>query len=349
MIFSNLFFISGDLSIHLALISYHLIIANLCLYIFLKTLNVKNIKNYEYFIYISLILISPIFKWGLFVPSHQTNSFLLILLTLFVLKNKTFLMDSKTFILFGIYYLMYRPTLVTLSIFIFFLVINKDSFRNIITKSFIFFVPNIVYKTALYLINGPLRDEQFDYWGEFGWLINYFVKPVNYLSQNFMGKPLIEYRNYSSDWHCTSIPENFICYLTDTLKVVQYLLVPLILVALWSFLNFKSIKLLYTPISITFLFFYFFWSLIGWYAPLRFNLYTVGNIILFLMLLIVVNEKNITNKFIIFLFYGIYFIPLKHWNYNNFQNLEHISIVSMVIFAYIGILLIFKSKFANSS
>jgi len=350
LIFSKLFFMSGDLSIHLALISYHLIIANICLYIFLKILNIKNIKINEYVIYISFILLSPIFKWGLFVPSHQTNSFLLILLTLLVLKNENHLMENKTFLLFGIYYLMYRPTLVTLAIFIFYQVIRREQYRNLATKSFIFFVPNLVYKTTLYFINGPLRDEQLDYWGEFGWLKNYLVRPVNYLSQNILGKPLIEYRNYSSDWHCTSIPENFICYFGDTLKVVQYLLLPLILVVLWYTLNSKfSTRSINKHIVISFMFFYFFWSLIGWYTPLRFNLYTVGNVILIFMLLMVINEKNLKNKLVLLLFYGTYFIPLKHWNYNNFQNLEHISIASLIIFGFISISLIFKSKFKNSN
>ena len=100
-------------------------------------------------------------------------------------------MENKTFLLFGIYYLMYRPTLVTLAIFIFYQVIRREQYRNLATKSFIFFVPNLVYKTTLYFINGPLRDEQLDYWGEFGWLKNYLVRPVNYLSQNILGKPLI--------------------------------------------------------------------------------------------------------------------------------------------------------------
>jgi len=52
---------------------------------------------------------------------------------------------------------------------------------------------------------------------------------------------------------------------------------------------------------------------------------------------------------VLLLFYGIYFIPLKHWNYNNFQNLEHISIASLIIFGFISISLIFKSKFKNGN
>jgi len=82
---------------------------------------------------------------------------------------------------------------------------------------------------------------------------------------------------------------------------------------------------------------FIFWSFIGWYPPLRFNLYSFGSFLtlLFCFQFALLNDGRV--KTISNLSYVLYFISLNHWNYLgvikiNSGILLTILLVSLIIF-----------------
>ena len=148
---------------------------------------------------------------------------------------------------------------------------------------------------------------------------------------------------HSGEWYCQTIPENFICYFKDTIKTLYYLCLP-ILFSVFNFQLFKKIKNYKTKkfeinLSLIVIVLFIFWSFIGWYPPLRFNLYSIGNGLI-LVLAIQYLYLNKLNEKIFFLTSLIfYFLFLNHWNFENviyFHPAYLLSAVSMIIFIIIS-------------
>ena len=160
-----------------------------------------------------ILLISPLFKWGIFDPSHQLLTFLAILVSIyFVQSNKTVNFNSS--FLFGLLFLLHRSFLVT---FAWILLFEIYSNRNHLIKDFkykcclFFLVPTAVYQIYIKLILGNnTYDANAEYWGQFIWIFDFVRGRVR----------------YASDWHCVTIPENFECYFQDTSNTLLYLLIP---------------------------------------------------------------------------------------------------------------------------
>ena len=138
-----------------------------------------------------------------------------------------------------------------------------------------------------------------------------------------------------------SIPLFLKCYLVDFFKTAIYLSVLIVL----CFVNFKNIsdkfKNLYKNVLLKLFLIFFvsfiFWSFIGWYPPLRFNLYSFGSFLtlLFCFQFALLNDGRV--KTISNLSYVLYFISLNHWNYLgvikiNSGILLTILLVSLIIF-----------------
>lgn len=86
-----------------------------------------------------------------------------------------------------------------------------------------------------------------------------------------------------------------------------------------------------------FLLVYSFFSLIGWYPPLRFTLYSLANTyFLIIAILILKNDLNIESLFH-FIGIGLYFFGLNHWNAP--------SVVIVNIFMILGLILSFISLY----
>ena len=62
------------------------------------------------------------------------------------------------------------------------------------------------------------------------------------------------------------------------------------------------------------IFIYVFWSFIGWYPPIRFSYYSVGNLIIILFALQFIELKNFTIRFLSLTSYLTYTLFLNHWN-----------------------------------
>ena len=139
------------------------------------------------------------------------------------------------------------------------------------------------------------------YWYQFIWLKDYIL--AGYENVNFNPE--------GSEYFCMSVPLFLQCYLNDFLRSLIYLSTLPVLCIL-SYRNAdKAISNTFTAFKNLFLIFlvsFSFWAFIGWYPPLRFNLYSVGS---FLVLLFCLSFSLIHNSNVIKLTgltYSIFFV-----------------------------------------
>ena len=145
----------------------------------------------------------------------------------------------------------------------------------------------------------------FEYWHQFVWVKDFLL--AGYENVNF--------NQENSEYYCMSIPIFLKCYLVDFFKTAIYLSVLIVL----CLVNFKNIndksKNLHKDVLLKlFLIFsvsFIFWSFIGWYPPLRFNLYSFGSFLtlLFCLQFALLNDGRV--KTISILSYVLYFISLN--------------------------------------
>lgn len=298
--------------------------------IFLKTIEIK-LNSLEIFGIVTLISINPLFKWGLFDPSNQTITYLASVISLYYLKRTSNLNYKNSYyysFILGVLYLANKVFGVTFLLLI--LIINLDKLKvekninpyNFILNLFIFISPFLIYIQLLNLLGYSFYDADTKTWGHFYWIILHSNNVVEYGGQ----------------WFCQSIPQNFKCYLVDITKTLRYLSIPLIYITIsycLDFLNqkysstkFQHIKINVVLITIIYM---IFWSLIGWYPPIRFSLYPIGFFLTTLLMLDYLNiQKNIEK--VQFLVANIsFFLGLNHWN--------NPKIIEFNIYIYISILI----------
>lgn len=270
-----------------------------------------------------ILLISPLFKWGIFDPSHQLLTFLAILVSIyFVQSNKTVNFNSS--FLFGLLFLLHRSFLVT---FAWILLFEIYSNRNHLIKDFkykcclFFLVPTAVYQIYIKLILGNnTYDANAEYWGQFIWIFDFLRGKIN----------------YQSEWHCVTIPGNFLCYIQDNFQLLMYMSVLIFFVLYFYISQFRINKNFEESIKLTLsicLFLYIFWSFIGWYPPIRFSYYSLGHLIVLLFINFIIMHKNNFGKLLITTSYIFYTLNLNHWNSP--------QIVEMNLFIYFSIVLFF--------
>jgi len=259
-------------------------------------------NNRHQYLVAFILIISPLVKWGIFDPSHQLLTLTAIIGGLYFKKNKHSI-NYKSALIFGTLMLLHRTFLI---VFLWIVVSHiMKSFKlrkllNYIPFLITALIPTLILTLVKYLTTGTAYDANTDYWGQFVWLFD-FVR----------GKTRFE-----SDWHCVSIPENFYCYFKDNLDLLIYLSVPFLCVILFIYKT-RLLSSEDTDIrnlfSIT-LFLYLFWSFIGWYPPIRFSYYSLGNLIIILFIIFCLMIKDIKFLVIIISSYATYALYLNHWN-----------------------------------
>src|SRR5210317_262073 len=278
----------------------------------------SDLKLPEKLLFHSLILFSPLIKYALFDPSHQTLTYLNIAIMVYVLKNFESINFSKLSILLGFLFLAHRPFLLVFVVYFFYLTKLKINKKNIIfgiKGSVYVLLPYIAYRYFILFLGYELYDGLTKKWGQFIWIFDFVRGRVR----------------YESDWHCVTMPKNFECYFQDTSNALLYLLIPFLSVVT-LFLTKKLNSNLELIIFKSSIYYYLFWSLIGWYPPLRFNLYSLNYL---LVLLLVIGyfkiEKN-SEKLFLLTSNFLFFVSSSHWNNPNILNVDIKFILSIVLF-----------------
>ena len=278
--------------------------------------NFKKLKKLDVLLISLLIMIFPLFRFEIFKTSNQIFSLLIFVIPLYLAvkkKNITYI----DFLLVGTLFLFNRSFVITL-IFCALYTFPKTlkSFDNLliyITKLLLFFIPFIFYRLYMLFYNFEKVDINAELYGQFIWLNNYFVRYGNDLSLRLFDKQFFQYRYFNSDWHCVSIPENFICYFNDTIITFRYLIGGVVVVLLLSFFS-KVPKLVVKNLLLITSISYLFWSLIGWYPPIRFNLYSIGMCLTLLAVLQIIFLNSNFKKIMFITIWSVYFYQIEHWN-----------------------------------
>ena len=290
--------------------------------------------NFEYLLSL-IFLLSPLVKWGIFDPSHQLLTLTAILYGIYFKKNKFDLSFSNA-LLFGTLMLLHRTFLI---IFIWLLLveIKQEIKLKKITKYSIYFlislIPYILTTLFKFYFTGTSYDANTDYWGQFIWIFDFIRGKIR----------------FESEWHCVTIPENFYCYLSDNLMLIFYLGLPVIAIIYLSFKYKELIKLdqnLKNLLSLS-VFLYLFWSFIGWYPPIRFSYYSIGNLIILLFAYFISQIKDSFHLSLLLFSYCIYMLNLNHWNSPlivEFDNTIKTSYLFLIIFVFFDLR---KSKKLN--
>lgn len=284
------------------------------------------LNNYQEIFIFDLIFISilsltfPLLRFGVYKTSNQLFTFLIIPLA-FSLVRRNDSLSYKTYLFIGILFLFNRSIVIVFLYIILIQVFKSKSLikniNNLAAKTILFISPTLLYNFYIYFNEYEKVDKNTDKYGQFIWIQNYFVRFGNAITTRVLNEPRFEYIRFESNWHCVNIPENFICYGKDTLLTFQYLILLIILIIIFIPLAKvpKQLNLIIFQIS---LLSYLFWSFIGWYPPIRFNLYTIGNVALILAIIQVVFIKKLYLK-TFFVSIWIYIsINLDHWNTFNF-------------------------------
>ena len=103
------------------------------------------------------------------------------------------------------------------------------------------------------------------YWKQFIWIKDFIL----------VGYENINYNLSASEYYCMSIPLFLECYIKDFVNSILYLFLPIIL-CLFMVKHIKKednevYKFSLFNLLFIFILSFLFWSLIGWYPPLRFN------------------------------------------------------------------------------
>jgi len=272
------------------------------LQIFFIFKKVFKFNNYFLFIISLLLLVSPLIKWGLFTPVINILSFSIFILILNILSTEN--SNQLSFVL-GILMLFYSGYLLPFSILILKNIIQsryKESIRNI----FKFSIPTMIYYFYSLFLNGTFpQDYQAKYYRSFIWIFDLLKK---------------DYEKIPNEaFICTqSFRKNFNCYFQDTLltnSYLRYILLLTILNLFYYFFKSKKHKVFIKNLLFTTVIIYVFWSLNGWYQPIRFTFYSIGVFITFAFIFFALIEENIFFNSLNLISYTTYFLFINNfWN-----------------------------------
>ena len=316
------------LSLQLSNLIGHIFILTFGTSLILNTFpKLSDLKLSEKLLFHSLILFSPLIKYALFDPSHQTITYLNIAFMIYIIKNYESINYSKFTILLGVLFLAHRPFLLVFIIYFLYLTKLKINLKNLLLglKGSVFvLLPYLAYRLVILSFGYEIYDGLTKKWGQFIWIYDFIRGKVR----------------YASDWHCVTIPENFICYFQDTGNTLLFLLVPILSVVI-LFVTKKFNSNIEVIILMSCLYYYLFWSLIGWYPPLRFNLYSLNYLFVLLLLVGYFQIERKSEKFFLITSNIIFFVSASHWNNPEILNLSSIFKLSLLLFGvYFGIALV---------
>ena len=266
---------------------------------------------------LTIFLLNPIFKWGVFDSAHQTLTFLMFIITAYIAKNKN-IEDRKAYFycfIIGVFSLASEFFILS-SIFIlynqFISLMKKDKNYIFILPSILFLLlPSILWRSYIILNGYAPYNANFEYWNQFIWL------PKNLLA----GYENVNFNLDKHEFYCMDIPLFLRCYLNDLVKTIYYLSVPLIIflinyIYMKDYAKEKFKKVSFNLVLICLVIFIF-TAFIGWYPPIRLNLYSLGHLTIILLgiqLLLTSNKKMVFSSFITYFVYSIF---LNHWNSPN--------------------------------
>ena len=327
-----------DNVIHISIIVLNTVCIFVTIMLIIKVLNLESYINNINFISISLILTaSPLFKWGVFDPSNQLWTAVIIMFFTNLLINNSINLSYRNSLIIGILVLIHRTFIIGYIMFFLLLLVEKKiefSIKNLISIFKIMavsLVPFIVYNLFIFLIEGQLAyDENSSYYGQFIWL------------------PLLIFttKRYEGGWHCMDIPDFVSCYLVDNTQLIIYMLLPIIFLLISHPLNlFKKDLIINQLVKFTF-FMYLFYMFIGWYPPIRFSYYSIGNLFVIMNIYLLLKEKNNILKFLHTFSLLTYFIYLNHWNFEGIVDLNSGIYISYIILFIYGLV---KLKFSREN
>ncbi len=327
----SIFNIEINFLLQLSTFIVQVFIVSIGILLILLSLNIYNLKFLKLLPLCGIVYLNPLIKWGIFVPSHQLLTFVVIASGLYILSSRCNYSLLKISIIFGILFLAHRAFLLIYFLYIFREFLKKEEKFSYILENIkfllIFILPNIFYLLYIRFLGYEPYDAATQYWGQFIWIGYYLIGIVK----------------HSGQWYCQTVPENFICYFTDTLKTIFYMGIP-ILFSLFNFIVFgnplkRKNKEFQVNLILIIIILFTFWAFIGWYPPLRFNLYSIGNgLMIVLLVQFIYLNKNI-EKILFFFSLVFYFLFLNHWNYENIIYIQpsyFLSILIMAIFYIVG-------------
>ena len=209
-----------DIAIHISIILLNIFVVTVSSILFLKILN-KDLSNntFAYFLISLVLCASPLNKWGIFDPSNQLWTLLIITFNTYLITTKG-KMNYKTSLLVGCLVLMHRIFIVGYTLVFLILLIEKILKFNVKDLSHIFkmltisILPFVLYNLYIFIFENQIPyDENSSHYGQFIWLPLYL-----FTSKRFEG-----------GWHCMEIPNFLTCYLVDNVQLALYLIVPLLL------------------------------------------------------------------------------------------------------------------------
>lgn len=312
--------LDDEILVHVSINLFHLLVISISSLIIYDLFALDKKRFYSTnFLIIFFILLSPLFKWGVYDPSNQTLTLLVLLLATYTLKNESF--TWKTAFIFGILALAHRTFLVVAFIVLLHRFFKYRDYKNFKYYSFNIIslaTPTILYNLfIIYLINDTPYDANSSYWGQFIWIIYY----------------LFGNRRFEGLYHCMEIPEFITCYFADNIKLFFYLALPVLLVVLY---NKKFVENIILKTNIYFfsyitIFMYLFYLFIGWYPPIRFSYYSLGHFLIIMVLVLMINKKVYRLKNINLFSILIYFLFLNHWNSPEIVEFNYAIIFSFVV------------------
>ena len=330
--FFSLFISNLDLLGLLAFSLGHVIIATSCIVIFLKTLDELKIQyNKKVYLIVVFFGVSPILKWGVFDAAHQTLTLLQFTLSFYFLTKKeksTSEIGFWSFII-GLLALSNMTFLICL-LFLFYEKINRPSkfvvnFSSISIFTILSLIPLIAWDRYISSQGFTPYNAAVEYWKQFIWIKDYILQ--GYENINF---------NYDKDeYYCMSVPLFLKCYLSDFVKSL-FFLSPIIFLCILNFVSnwgntLNKLKGIYFNLSFIYIILFVFWSFIGWYPPLRFNLYSLSYFVLFIFTVQILQLEDKVDILFSSSIYFIYFVFLNHWNYLDIININPGIIISFAI------------------
>lgn len=301
-----------------------------------------------------IYFLNPVQQFVVFTTSNGTLSFLMLVVTLYLL-DRYLSIDNTYFLclLIGLLFLMNRSFIVSLAVFLMLRTFNnRKKFRayvELIIGFIIFWIPIYIYRYWIKVNGFDIYDTNVTDYGHFIWVSKYFDQGIGFwfskvvLSRENFNLRLSTSWDSSDEWYCRDIPENFQCFFNDLVLVSIYLYIPVILVVLYLLLTKNISTVLIKNFFITSFITLLFWSFIGWYPPLRFGIYSFGNILFLLILIIYSKTENLSLKISLTacLFFSL--INISHWNNPKlveFTPLGNLGIVLLVL----NISLLLKDK-----
>ena len=272
-----------------------------------------------------LISISPMFKWHIYESTSMTFTFLIFLFGIYFAINLDKLNQKSYFFLAGLLFLFHRSAALIMVFILISVLLTKKLNLSFMSSGLFFTIPIFIHYSILFLYTGFV-DHQAQGYRQFIWLIDFI-----------QGKDTI-----IGGYFCQSPRLALACYKNDLINLGRYLFIPIVFLIVNFLTSFKVIFLPYKKLILYSLSFALlinsFWLFIGWYPPIRFSYYGLGNLIIFFLILSYALIENQNSKNLFLAAYSSYFLFLNHWNYPEVIKNSNFLLVSSFLFLTVLVL-----------